>query len=302
MNKKIIDFINKKNIYADFKKFYNIYKKRPISNNENGIKIEHAFYLFLVIKKLKPKFIIESGVFAGQSTWLMEKFCPQAKFFCFDLNLKNLKYKSKKAKYFEYDLTKFNWSNLQKNKTLIFFDDHVSFYERLEFSKKNKFKNIVFDDNYPPYIGDCYSFKKILAEKDQKYFVYEYFNNFLIAKIKYLIKNIIGINKFYGDRNLKLEKNRIRIFDKKKFIKFNKKYKISFFKNKEFYFEFPPLITFDAVKRWKKYKYLKKKYLLSIKFKKPLFKQSEIKNLVNSKDLIEFSKQYNFFCFYRIKY
>ena len=53
---KNINFINKKNIRSDFKKFYNIYKKRPISNNENGIKIEHAFYLFLVIKKIKPKF------------------------------------------------------------------------------------------------------------------------------------------------------------------------------------------------------------------------------------------------------
>lgn len=299
---KNINFINKKNIRSDFKKFYNIYKKRPISNNENGIKIEHAFYLFLVIKKIKPKFIIESGVYAGQSTWLMEKFCPNAKFFCFDINLKNLKYKSKKAKYFEFDLTKFNWSDLDKNKTLIFFDDHVSFYERLEFSKKNKFKNIVFDDNYPPNIGDCYSFRKILSEKDQRYFVYEYFNNIFIAKIKYFIKKIIGIEKFYGNRNLVFEKNRIKIFDQSKFIKFKKKHKISFYKNKEFYFEFPPLIKFDVIKRWKKYEYLKKSYLLNIKFKKPVFKLSDIKSIINSKDINEFSKQYNFFCYYRIKY
>ena len=298
---KKLNFINKKNIQIEFKRFYNIYKKRPILDNNNGIKIEHAFYLYLVIKKIRPTLIVESGVFAGQSTWLMEKFCPKGKFFCFDIDLKNLKYKSNKAKYFEFDLTKFDWSKINKEKTLIFFDDHVSFYDRLEFSKKNKFKNIVFDDNYPPNIGDCYSFKKILSEVNQKYFVYEYFDNYFFAKIKYFLKKIIGINKFYGDREVKLEKNKIKIFDTKKFIKFNKKHKISFYKNKEFYFEFPPLIKFDPIKRWKKYRYLKYFDLIKIKSKKAIFDKSEVAKIVSLKDMNEFSSQYNFFCYYRVK-
>ena len=90
----------------------------------------------MVLKKLKPTVIIESGVFAGQSTWLIEKFSENSKIYCFDINLSNLKYKSKKAKYFEKDLSEYNWSKINKSKTLIFFDDHVNFYERLIFSKK----------------------------------------------------------------------------------------------------------------------------------------------------------------------
>ena len=298
---KNINFIKKKKIQNQFEDFYKIYKKRPISNNENGVKIEHAFYLYLVLKKLKPKLIIESGVFAGQSTWLMEKFCPTGKFYCFDINLSNLKYKSIKAKYFEYDLTQFDWSKIDKKKTLIFFDDHVSFYDRLEFSTTNKFNHIIFDDNYPSKIGDCYSFRKILNEHDQKYYVYEYFNNLFYAKIKYFIKKILGIHNFYGNRKVVFGKNKIKIYDPKRFIKFKKEHKVSFYKNKDFYFEFPPLIKFDVLKRWKKYKYLKAKDFTNFKVKSPVFMENYVKKIVSNEDFSEFSKQYNFFCYYKIK-
>ena len=114
MHQKI--FFNSQNLQKKFKEFYKIYQKRPLNKNDNGIKIEHSFYLFLVIKKLNPMYIIESGVFAGQSTWLIEKFCPKAKIFCFDTNLSNLYYKSKKAKYVEDDLSNYDWSFMKKKK------------------------------------------------------------------------------------------------------------------------------------------------------------------------------------------
>ena len=295
-------YLDAENVKKKFIDFYKIYKKRPILKNNNGVKIEHAFYLYLVIKRLKPENIIESGVFAGQSTWLIEKFAPKSKVYCFDINFSNLIYKSKNAQYFEEDLSNYDWSTLKnKNKSLIFFDDHVSFYDRLEFSKKNKFKHIVFDDNYPPKIGDCYSFRKILNEHDQKYYAYEYFNNLFYAKVKYFIKKILGIHKFYGNREVVFEKNKIKIYDPKRFIKFKKKHKISFYKNKYFYFEFPPLIKFDVFKRWKKYKYLKTKDFANFKVKSPLFKENYVRKIVNNEDFNEFSEQYNFFCYYRIK-
>ena len=53
----------------------------------------------------------------------------------------------------------------------------------------------MFDDNYPANIGDCYSFKKILSESNNIYYQYEYFENKLLAKLKFLLKNIIGIKK-----------------------------------------------------------------------------------------------------------
>ncbi len=295
------EFLNKKKNFKNFQDFYKIYKKRPIKNNKNGIKIEHAFYLYLVIKKLKPTIIIESGVFAGQSTWLIEKFSENSRIYCFDINLSNLKYKSKKAKYFEKDLSEYNWSKINKNKTLIFFDDHVNFYERLIFSKKNKFKHLVFDDNYPANIGDCYSFKKILSKSDNIYYQYEYFENKLLAKLKFLIKNIIGIKKFYGHRKVNFLDNKIQVYDHLRYVKFQDKHKKTFNKFKKIYYEFPPLVKFNPVKRWKKYRNIKINSLKKIKAKKAIFNNDILEKIIKKKDLKELSDQYNFFCYYKVK-
>ncbi len=300
MHQKI--FYNNKNLQKKFREFYKIYKKRPINKNDNGVKIEHSFFLFLVIKKLKPEYIIESGVFAGQSTWLIEKFCPEAKIYCFDTNLSNLYYKSKKAEYHENDLSKYDWSIIKnKNKALIFFDDHVSFYERLIFSKKNNFKHLVFDDNYPPLIGDCYSFKKILAGVDNEYLNYEYFQNPIFGKLKFYIKKIIGFKKFYGSREVTLLHDKIRIFDKKRYVKFKPEHKFFFLKNVKIYYEFPPIINLDVKKRWKKYKHLDQEFLKSIDVQKGIFDKADIRKLISRKDYLELSSQYNYFCYLKVK-
>jgi len=54
--------INKKKINYHLKEFLKIYEERPIKNNKNGMKINHMFALFYLLKSLKPKFIIESGI------------------------------------------------------------------------------------------------------------------------------------------------------------------------------------------------------------------------------------------------
>ena len=59
-----------------------------------------------------------------------------------------------------------------------------------------------------------------------------------------------------------------------------------------------PLITFEA---YKIYKYLKTKDFTNFKVKNPVFKENYVKKIVNNEDFSEFSKQYNFFCYYRIK-
>ena len=58
---------------------------RPIKNNQYGMKIPHLFNLYLVLKKLNPKLIVESGILAGQGTWLMQNACPEAKIISFDI-------------------------------------------------------------------------------------------------------------------------------------------------------------------------------------------------------------------------
>ena len=45
------------------------------------------FYFYLILKNLKPELIIESGVYKGQSTWLIENTLPNSKIISIDIDL-----------------------------------------------------------------------------------------------------------------------------------------------------------------------------------------------------------------------
>ena len=104
-----------------FEEFSKLYARRPIQDNSGGMKAPHAFASYFMLKMLKPKIIIESGVWKGQGTWLFEQACPEAKIICLDINFGNLIYKSKKAEYIEKDFTIVNFDNIDKNNSLCFF-------------------------------------------------------------------------------------------------------------------------------------------------------------------------------------
>ena len=65
----------------NFFKFLEIYKERPIKNNINWIGIEHTFAIFSILRKIKPSNVIESGVFKGMSSWIIENALPGRKIF-----------------------------------------------------------------------------------------------------------------------------------------------------------------------------------------------------------------------------
>ena len=60
-----------------------------------------------------------------------------------------------------------NWDKLLKNEreTVVIFDDHQNALERIKQTKSFGIKHLIFDDNYAPGNGDCYSVKKILSGK-----------------------------------------------------------------------------------------------------------------------------------------
>ena len=79
--------------------FSRLYDERPIKSNRFGTQSPHLFALWCLLKKLKPTHVVESGVWRGQSTWLIEKARPEAALFCIDLNFNSLAYRSKTAMY-----------------------------------------------------------------------------------------------------------------------------------------------------------------------------------------------------------
>ena len=98
MNK--IDISDIKDYIGDF---LEIYEKRPIKENSGGTLSVNLFHLYYIIKKLKPNRIIESGVFKGQTTWLINEILPDTKIVGIDPFLQQIIYEGKNTKYITTD-------------------------------------------------------------------------------------------------------------------------------------------------------------------------------------------------------
>ena len=287
---------NKSYLKKNLTYFLEIYKNRPIKNNKSGMKIDHCFALYCLLKKIKPKYIIESGVWKGQTTWLLKKVLKNSKVFSIDIDFSNRKVIYDDVKYLNKDITQYNWNKLDKNKTLIIFDDHVCFSKRLNFLKKNKFKHIIFDDNLPNHHISYYTPKMIYEKQD------------LIKKefIKY--SNIFRVIKFVI-RYLKSEfKDNVKLNFNSKFIKItypkmtNKNLKRNFLllrKKIKIYYEFPPIVKFNYKKRFEKIiNNFDEEIFDKYKVKKPIFNNNEIKLSKELKN--ELNVQYSNICYIKL--
>jgi hypothetical protein len=146
--------------------FHELYKTRPITDNNGGMKSGHMFPSWFVIKVLQPKYIIESGVWKGLGTWFFEKASPNSKIISIDPNPGFRVYTSDKVDYRTTDFTLQPWNDVDKENTLVFLDDHQNSLQRIKFAKQIGFKHIMVEDNYPYNQGDCYTPKKILSQKN----------------------------------------------------------------------------------------------------------------------------------------
>ncbi len=143
--------------------FEDIYNSRPIMDNSGGMGFDHSWATWHLLKMLQPKYIVESGVWKGHSTWLIEKACPEASIACFDPNLNRIQFRSNNAEYFSHDFSEHNWAKIDTNDGLCFFDDHQNSYTRLMQAKWFGFNRVIFEDNPEPGDGDFYSINHIIA-------------------------------------------------------------------------------------------------------------------------------------------
>ena len=134
---------------ATLNEYNKLYYNNPFKNKGGGMGYNNGLFFYFFIKFIEPDVVIESGLWRGFTTYLIDHATKNTtQLFCFDINLKLIKYKSKKANYFEFDLNSFDFSKILKNKkVLAFFDDHVSQYDRLKFCNKNNIKYSIFDDD-----------------------------------------------------------------------------------------------------------------------------------------------------------
>ena len=112
---------NKENILKYLDDFIHVYRERPIKNNLGGMKFPHMLGFYFLLKTLKPDFVVESGIFKGQSTWLIENTLPKTRVLSIDPNLEQREYISKSSliEYSNLDFINQDFSNLPKN-SLVF--------------------------------------------------------------------------------------------------------------------------------------------------------------------------------------
>lgn len=226
-------------ILASIDEFSVIYADRPIKDNHGGMKAPHMFAVWFMARKLSPDLIVESGIWKGQSTWLLEQACPKAKLVSIDVNLGRREYISDKAIYLDQDFSEQDWSEVTE-RSLAFFDDHQNAYQRLQQCKWFGFKNIIFEDNYPPNQGDCYSLKKAFANTEFEPAISQpnLTNNSIASKMLKKFAKLTKIRQFSGTAQSQAGK-----------IQSNKINSRMLQKNLEIYYEFPPVFKTDKT-RW----------------------------------------------------
>jgi len=145
--------------------FIEVYKNRPDLTNLCGIRINHALALFLAVRQINPTLVVESGVNAGVSTYIIRAASPTAKIFAIDIldepicgqgerwmdpsNL-TINYTGKNFT----DLLELDWKGMitkkevDPNSTLVFLDDHLHAFNRIAGVMKFGIRHVVVEDNY----------------------------------------------------------------------------------------------------------------------------------------------------------
>jgi hypothetical protein len=143
-----------------FEEFFTLYSERPLQSNPGGMGISHMFATWIFLREADPELVVESGVWKGQSTWLMER-ATTADIVSIDLMPAYREYHSPRATYSDIDFAHMDWSKAPKAKTVLFFDDHVNQFRRLLQGRAWGFGNFIFEDNYPAGFGDTPSLRQM---------------------------------------------------------------------------------------------------------------------------------------------
>lgn len=143
------------NTYIDFNK---LWETKPFDTNPGGLNYYGMYAFWYSLNLIKPKIVIESGVYRGGSTWIIDNIDSVEKIICIDpLNKiwhpNNLLYISKKAEYTSVDFLEQDFKEFDLSAAVVFFDDHQDILPRLLHSKKLGIKNIIMDDNYRTLAG-----------------------------------------------------------------------------------------------------------------------------------------------------
>ena len=128
------------------------------------------FSLHIALKKIKPRVVIESGVWHGASTELIRKTVgPDVIIISIDpLEVPHTGWKDTNINTIYYTGTNFidfkdiNLDKYNPNEIFAFFDDHQNMISRIIQCREKKIKHLLFNDNYPKNCGSHFTLEHLI--------------------------------------------------------------------------------------------------------------------------------------------
>ena len=133
-------------VESDITRFFRLLKSNPARSHRHGSTSDRKnLWLHLLVSKLEPDTIVESGVWVGRSLFTLRKASPSSDLHAFDISFENLLFENDSITYHENDWSK---SKLEfRNGTgFCYFDDHINNGKRTKEAYEKGFKHLVFDD------------------------------------------------------------------------------------------------------------------------------------------------------------
>ena len=129
------------------REFWELIPSAPVRQRRGGSGFNGALQLYVAMRALEPRFVIESGVFRGLTTWVIRQACPEATIHCHDPDLSGLQYRDAGAAYSRGDWSRADWSGIDPAATVAFFDDHVAQGRRVVEASARGITRLLFDDD-----------------------------------------------------------------------------------------------------------------------------------------------------------
>jgi len=165
-----------------FTDFQTVYKKRPVGFYPRQ-RIDHSFWIWFHVRRLQPRYVIETSVKWGHATFLIRNAAPATKIIGFSPTGLQLRHWDREATYYvgpnysrpEYpqgidcspwkDFNETDWSFIpDKREALVVFADDRDHWLQYQHLKDAGFTKAIFDENMAPLQGYRYSLKKICDE------------------------------------------------------------------------------------------------------------------------------------------
>jgi hypothetical protein len=130
--------------------FATLYDKRPFDNT-GGVLFDSAFAYYFFLQNLNPGVVIESGIWRGFSTWLIDSILPDSQLYCLDpvlmMPVAEPTYRPERAFLSTQDFSCFGFSEEVTTQACVVFDDHQNVFPRLEQALNYGISHVILDDN-----------------------------------------------------------------------------------------------------------------------------------------------------------